>query len=126
MILTWNHYFRVKTILNKYPCVYTIKSGDIPTFWYSPFNNKGHFGVSKVIFGESGVYKPVIDMEGKYGMTQHSMAIQVDNLEEATYISKVIESDKFDKIIQSCLYSSYAIDWNIFKEFKKDFCKEFI
>jgi hypothetical protein len=65
-------------------------------------------------------------MEGKYRMTHGAIAIQVDNLEEATYISKAIESDKFDKIIQSCLYSSYAIDWNIFKEFKKDFWKVFI
>ena len=36
------------------------------------------------------------------------MAIQVNSLEEANNISKVIESDKFDKIIQSCLYSSYV------------------
>ena len=109
----------------KYPCVHSTPKAGI-RYMYSSVNDRGHFGVSKVIFGDSGIYKPIIDMEGKYGMTQHSMAIQVDNLEEATYISKVIESDKFDKIIQSCLYSSYAIDWNIFKEFKKDFWKEFI
>ena len=109
----------------KYPCVHSTPKAGI-RYMYSKVNDRGHFGVSKVIFGDSGIYKPVIDMEGKYGMTQHSMAIQVDNLEEATYINKVIESDKFDKIIQSCLYSSYAIDWNIFKEFKKDFWKEFI
>ena len=109
----------------KYPCVHSTPKSGI-RYMYSTVNDRGHFGVSKVIFGDSGIYKPVIDMDGKYGMTQHSMAIQVDNLEEATNISKVIESDKFDKIIQSCLYSSYAIDWNIFKEFKKDFWKEFI
>jgi hypothetical protein len=110
----------------KYPCVHSTPKSGI-RYMYSKVNDRGHFGVSKVIFGDSGIYNPVIDMDGKYGMTQHSMAIQVDNLEEATYISKVIESDKFDKkIIQSCLYSSYAIDWNIFKEFKKDFWKEFI
>jgi len=109
----------------KYPCVHSTPKAGI-RYMYSKVNDRGHFGVSKVIFGDSGIYKPVIDMEGKYGMTQHSMAIQVDNFEEATYISKVIESDKFDKIIQSCLYSSYAIDWNIFKDFKKDFWKEFI
>lgn len=109
----------------KYPCVHSTPKSGI-RYMYSKVNDRGHFGVSKVIFGDSGIYKPLIDMKGEYGMTQHSMAIQVDNLEEATYISKVIESDKFDKIIQSCLYSSYAIDWNIFKEFKKDFWKEFI
>ena len=108
-----------------YPCVHSTPKSGI-RYMYSKVNDRGHFGISKVIFGDSGIYKPVIDMDGKYGMTQHSMAIQVDNLEEATYISTVIESDKFDKIIQSCLYSSYAIDWNIFKEFKKDFWKEFI
>ena len=109
----------------KYPCVHSTPKAGI-RYMYSKVNDRGHFGVSKIIFGDSGIYKPVIDMEGKYGMTQHAMAIQVDNLEEVTCISKVIESDKFNKIIQSCLYSSYAIDWNIFKEFKKDFWKEFI
>jgi hypothetical protein len=114
-----------KTPEFKYPCVHSTPKTGI-RYMYSKVNDRGHFGVSKVIFGDSGIYNPVIDMDGKYGMTQHSMAIQVDNLEEATLISKVIESDKFDKIIQSCLYSSYAIDWNIFKEFKKDFWKLFL
>lgn len=115
----------IKTQEFKYLCVHSTPKAGI-RYMYSSVNDRGHFGVSKVIFGDSGIYKPVIDMEGNYGMTQHSMAIQVDNLEEATCISKVVESDKFNKIIQSCLYSSYAIDWNIFKEFKKDFWKEFI
>ena len=109
----------------KYPCVHSTPKAGI-RYMYSKVNDRGHFGVSKVIFGESGIYKPVIDMEGKYGMTHGAMAIQVYNLEEATFISKVIESDKFDKVIQSCIFSSFRIDWNIFKEFKKDFWKEFI
>jgi hypothetical protein len=41
-------------------------------------------------------------------------------------LSKALQSNKFNNIIQSCSYSSYSIDWNIFKEFKKDFWKEFI
>ena len=109
----------------KYQCVHSTPKAGI-RYMYSKVNDRGHFGVSKVIFGESGIYKPVIDMDGKYGMTQGAMAIQVDNLEEAINISKVIESDKFDKVIQSCIFSSFRIDWNIFKEFKKDFWKEFI
>ena len=116
---------RDKTSEFKYPCVHsTPKSG--VRYMYSTVNNKGHFGISKVIFGDSGIYNPIIDMGGMYGMTQHSMAIQVETLEEATNICSVIKSTKFDEIIQSCLYSSYAIDWNIFKEFRKDFWKEFM
>jgi len=109
----------------KYPCVHsTPKNGT--RYMYSKVNDKGHFGLAKVIFGDSGIYNPIIDMHGKYGMTQHAMAIQVDNVEEANNICKAIQNEKFNKIIQSCLYSSYAIDWNIFKEFRKDFWKEFI
>lgn len=109
----------------KYPCVHSTPKAGI-RYMYSKVNDRGHFGVSKVIFGESGIYNPVIDMEGKYGMTHGAMAIQVNSLEEATVISKVIESDKFNKIIQSCIFSSFRIDWNIFKEFKQDFWKAFI
>jgi len=109
----------------KYSCVHSTPKSGI-RYMYSKVNDRGHFGVSKVIFGESGIYKPVIDMEGKYGMTHGAMAIKVDNVEEATFISKAIDSDKFDKVIQSCIFSSFRIDWNIFKEFKKDFWKEFI
>ena len=109
----------------KYHCVHSTPKSGI-RYMYSKVNDRGHFGVSKIIFGESGIYNPVIDMEGKYGMTHGAMAIQVDNLEEANCISKVIEGDIFDKVIQSCIFSSFRIDWNIFKEFKKDFWKEFL
>jgi hypothetical protein len=104
----------------KYPCVHSTPKSGI-RYMYSNVNDRGHFGVSKVIFGESGINNPVIDMEGKYGMTHGAMAIQVDSLDEANSISEVLQSEKFDKIIQSCIFSSFRIDWNIFKEFKKDF-----
>jgi hypothetical protein len=116
---------KTKTDEFKYTCIHSTPKRGI-RYMYSKVNDRGHFGVSKVIFGESGIYKPVIDMEGNYGMTHCAMAIQVDNLEEATNICKVIENDKFGKIIKCCLFSSFRIDWNIFKDFKKNFWKEFI
>ena len=116
---------QIKSEEFKYPVIDSTPKKGVK-YLYSKINDKGHFGISKVIFGQTGIYNPIIDMEGKYGMTQHAMAIQVDNLEEATNISKAIQSDKFNKIIKSTLFSLYAIDWNIFKEFKRDFWKEFI
>lgn len=115
----------IKTEEFKYPCVHSTPKAGI-RYMYSKVNDRGLFGISKVIFGEGGIYNPVIDMEGKYGMTHHAMAIQVHNLEEATFISKVIQSNKFDKVIQSCKFSLFRIDWIMFKYFKKDFWKEFI
>ena len=116
---------KIKTNEFKYPCIHSTPKNGI-RYMYSNVNNRGHFGVSKVIFGESGIYKAVIDMEGNYGMTHGAMAIKVDNLKEATNLCKVIEGETFGKIIKSCLFSSFRIDWNIFKDLKKDFWKEFI
>jgi hypothetical protein len=93
---------------------------------YSNVNNKGHFGISKVIFGDSGISNPIIDMEGNYGMTEHSMAIQVSTYDEANNISNAIKTDSFLNIIKSCSFSTYQLDWRIFKEFKDDFWKEFV
>lgn len=109
----------------KYPCIHSTPKAGV-RYMYSRVNDRGHFGISKVIFGDSGIYNPIIDIEGKYGMTQHAMAIQVDDLEEAKKICEAITSDKFNVFIKSCLFSSYALDWNIFTDFKKDFWKEFI
>jgi hypothetical protein len=90
---------------------------------YSSLNDRGHFGVSKIIFGDTGIYNPVIDIDGIYGMTQHSMAIKINN---NIHGCNVLISNTFQEILNSCLYSSYAIDWNIFKNFRKDFWKEII
>ena len=116
---------KIKSEEFKYPCIHSTPKSGI-RYMYSKVNDRGHFGISKVIFGESGIYNPVIDMEGQYGMTHGAMAIKVNDIKEAKLISKVIDSDKFNDIIKSCMFSSFRIDWNIFKDLKKDFWKEFI
>jgi len=116
---------KVKTSVFKYPCVHTTPKSGI-RYMYSSRNDNGHFGVSKVIFGDSGINNPIIDLDGKYGMTQHSMAIKVDNKYEALNIKNAITSKKFNDLLESMLFSSYAIDWNIFKSFKRDFWTEFV
>jgi len=115
-----------KTSEFQYPCVHsTPKSG--LNCQYSNVNNRGHFGIAKVIFGDGGIQNPIIDMEGKYGMTHHSMGIQIESQEEGENICKALKSAKFNEnIIHSCLFSTYAVDWNIFKDFRKDFWKDFM
>lgn len=105
----------------KYPCIHSTPNKGT-RYRYSNVNNRGHFGVSKVIFGETKI-NPVIDMKGEYGMTHGAMAIKVDSLEEANNICNFITSDKFNEIINSCMYSNFRIDWNIFTDMKKDFWK---
>ena len=109
-----------------YPCVHSTLKGGIVRYYYSKFNNKGFFGDPKVIFGESGIFEPILDLDGTYAMTHCAMAIAVSGLEEGTKIVKALKSDKFDKLIQSCCFSSFRIDWRMFIDFKRDFYLEFL
>lgn len=95
-------------------------------YMYSSRNDRGHFGISKVIFGDSGIYEVIIDIEGTYGMTQHSMAIETSSIEEARNIKKALMSDKFSSFLESVMWSNFQIDWRIFSNLRKDFWKEFI
>lgn len=116
-----------KTTLNKYPCVYTVKSGDIPTFWYSPFNNKGHFGTPKLIFSNFRISSAgsLIDYTGEYGLCQFSSGI-VDTPENLPFIKKAFDSIEFRNLMESCSVSDLSINYKILSLFRKDFWKEFI
>jgi len=103
-----------------YPLIHTTPQNG-PTYMYSSTNKKGHFGVPKVIFGDSGINEPIIDIDGKYGMTQHSMAIVVKNMSEATKLSKFLKSNYFSNVLNACLWSSFQIDWRLFTYFKRNF-----
>ena len=93
---------------------------------YSKINNKGHFGVSKIIIGETGMDNAINDWEGKYGMTQDSFGIIINSKEEGEKILSVIKSDEFKKLIKiACSWSNFRIDWRLFINFKKDFYKYF-
>ena len=104
-----------------YPCIHSTLKGGITRYYYSKFCNKGHFSISKVIFGESGIFEPILDINGEYGMTHCAMAIEISNMEEGEKIVKALKSEKFHKLIESCYFSSFRIDWRMFIDFKKDF-----
>jgi hypothetical protein len=109
----------------KYELIHSTPQSGI-RYMYSSKNDKGHFGIKKIIFGDSGIYNSVIDIEGKYGMTQHSMGIKIDNINEGNEIKKVLDSEEFKKILKSCSWSNFQIDWRLFTYFKKTFYKEII
>jgi hypothetical protein len=88
-------------------------------------NDRGHFGISKIIFGESGLNDVIIDMNGDYGMTQGAIGIKVSSVEEANSIKSVLLSEKFNVFLKSVLWSNFRIDWRLFTQLKKDFWKEF-
>lgn len=105
-----------------YPCVYTVRSNNTPTFKWSSINNKGHFGIPKVIFsnGASGVLS---DTLGEYGMTQFSYGI-IDDIENLENIKKALESEYFIKKIM-LFKNSLGDKYNrkLLSNLRKDFWK---
>ena len=81
------------------------------------------FGVSKVIFGEGGAHNPLIDMDGKYGMTGCAMAILVSSLHEAKLLCQILKSDAFKQFVNAMSVGYFRIDWKLFLHFKADFYK---
>jgi hypothetical protein len=83
-----------------------------------------HFDVKKIIFGETGLKNMVLDRDGEYGITSSSFALKLDkNFDE---IKQALLSNDFKKVLDSCLWSNYRIDWRLFTYFKKDFWKQFV
>ena len=116
---------KTETTEYKYPVLHSTPK-DKPRFVWSNRNDNGFYGIKKVIFGETGINNPIIDIDGKYAMTQGAMAIIIDNIAEGEILVKVLSSTILNKIIKACLWSSFRIEWGMFKDFKKDFWKELI
>jgi hypothetical protein len=123
-----------KTDVFKYPLIHSTnkdktnkQTGDIISgirYKYSSINDKGHFGVKKVIFGFSGINDVIIDLEGIYGMTQAAMAIEISSKEEGKELKKYLLSPEFKKLLkEACTWGNFGIDWVLFTYFKKDFYK---
>jgi hypothetical protein len=110
----------------KYDLIYLTPKNGI-RYMYSKINNKGHFGVSKIIIGETGMDNAINDWDGKYGMTQDSFGIIIDSKEEGDKILCALKTEEFKKIIKiACSWSNFRIDWRLFLNFKQDFYKYFI
>ena len=114
-----------KTSTHQFPLIHSTPKRGVRKM-YSNRNDLGHFGISKVIFGDSGIYNAIIDMDGKYGMTQHAMAIRVSSRREAKAVKHALESPEFRTVLQSCSWSNFQIDWRMFESFKKDWYKNFV
>jgi len=103
-----------------FPLVHsTPKKGN--RFWYSSRNDKGHFGIPKVIFGESGIGDVIVDIKGEYGMTQGAMGLPVVDETDAQKAKEYLMSDEFQNILDACSWSNFRVDWRMFTYFKEGF-----
>ena len=121
----------------KYFCIHSTPAAGV-RYMYSSTNDKGHFGVPKVIFGETGVANIVLDAEGIYGFTNKCMAIMLNpeglttdptNLSEADFLDRGQELIAFIKgpimadIMKRITFSIIAFNHFALRYFKKEFWK---
>jgi len=118
----------------KYPVIYTITENDGVVLWYANTNNKGHFGIPKLIL-KKGSIKSILDINGEYGMTQFASAI-VDEPENLIRMQKALESKEFKELkglfcgigpsnSRNAITDGLGTMFKFIKSFKKDFWKEF-
>jgi hypothetical protein len=116
-----------KTTVFKYPCIYTItNNGKTINLWYSSTNERGHFGIPKVIFSNGAGCSPIVDATGHYGMTEFACGI-VDTPENLSLIQKAMMTEKFLKVMKACQMQGFnRYSWKVMRCFKKDFWKQFV
>ena len=83
-------------------------------------------GVPKVIFGESGIHNVIVDVDGKYGMTQGAIGLKIENEKHGLDLKHALESEEFERILKALNFGNFRIDWRIFLYFKQDFYKHFL
>ena len=110
-----------------YPCVYTVKSGDEMTLWYSNKDTNGHFGIPKLIWSNFRISSAgsIADIDGKYALTQFSYGI-IDDKDKLLDIKKAFDTKKFRNMMENCSVANMSINRKIIATFRKDFWKEFI
>jgi hypothetical protein len=113
----------------KYPCSYvTYKDGSMKCL-YSNTNQNGHFGIPKVIWSNGGASSPVVDENGKYGLTNFSYAI-VDEPKNLPFIQKAMLTPEFMKLMSFSDgitgVGRHRYNFKAISLFRKDFWKEFL
>jgi len=116
---------KTKTEKNNLPVVHNMTKKDGLGFVYSS-ENKGHFGIPKVILSFGRHQYPYNDFNGDYGMSQICYGLKINSKEEGDKIVEAIDSVKFKEILKYTKWSTFQTDWRMFKYVRPDFWKLFI
>lgn len=109
----------------KYPCIHTMNKDGIG-FVYSKTNDKGHFGIPKVLLSFGRYQYPYANAKGDYCMSQIVFGIPVKNKKEADLLVKALNTPRFQEIIKATKWSTFITDYRMFRCFSKYFWKDFL
>lgn len=110
----------------KHPIVYSTPV-EAPTIWYSNTKDNGHFGESKLILNPSRPIGYVVDLDGKYGMSQFCVGI-VGDKKYLQIVEKVIKNQKtngFSEFMEACHFTDKIFNKDVISLFRSDFWNYF-
>lgn len=88
---------------------------------WSSVDDKGHFGVSKVLLTFGRHQYPYNDYKGEYGMSQIIYGLPIKNKKEGDDIVKAINSSTFKDILKYSKWNIFNTEWRMFNYLRKDF-----
>ena len=101
----------------KYPIIHSVTKNGVK-YRYSSRNDLGHFNVPKIIWSRTNFVNNVLDIDGKYGLSESSVAVQVKNADEGEMIKKCFMTTKFKLFMESMRYGNYSYEFRIFNYLK--------
>lgn len=119
------HMSKTKTDEYCYPCVYIVKKDGTPTVWYSNTNDKGHFNIPKIIWGNGVGTGTFIDYKGEYGLTEFAYGI-TDTIENLEKIKAIMDNNRLKDFMEIFSDSRGSYNHKAIALFKQDFWKEFL
>ena len=111
-----------QTDKHKYPVIHTLTQKGIG-LRYADHASKTQFGVPKVILNVNEKQYPVLDMSGKYGLSQLSFAIPIRTKTEGERIIQCMNGPVFQDVLRATKWGSFQTDYRMFHYFRKDFTK---
>ena len=115
-----NHLFSgTKTDKYKYPVIKTLPDSG-PNITYTYDNTRGHFGIPKVIIDIfPTTFNPLLDLDGAYAMTHHSIAFPIGDKQKGELIKSAIETQAFKTFVLESTHNRMMLDYRMFNFLKE-------
>jgi len=117
---------RERTGSYKYPVIHAIHKDKSKVILFTNEKHKqGGIGVPKLIFnGYGGWNEPVLDLNGKYGMSEVVFGLPIHSKEQGIQLFNFFKNEKILERFQNDMKWSTSrplIFWNMFNHIKKNF-----
>lgn len=116
-----------KDMIFRFPVIHGIQKSNQKFLYTNKKNKQGGFGVPKVIFNKFGGWnKPILDTEGKYGMSESVFAFPISSEKQGKKMMIFFNKDRLQMFSEDLNWATSrpSISWKLFRNINKDFYKD--